>query len=108
MGGGLALGNRALQPQEVGELVFELELADVPRAEHLPEFQEQPLADLLADRDRGPSPSSPDGVDLEHVHIERATERSGERRGHEAAGEFRRTLAQDRGLTLCRAGWRAG
>src|SRR5688500_12517162 len=52
VGGRLAFGNRSLQAQEVGELVFELELARVARAEQLAELQEQPLADLLADGDR--------------------------------------------------------
>src|SRR6185503_668215 len=83
VGGGLPLGNRSLQAQEVGELVFELELADVARAEQLPELEEQALADLLADGDRRPLALVARWVELEDVDVERPPERVGERRRHE-------------------------
>jgi hypothetical protein len=57
MGRGLSVRDRSLQAQELGELVLELELADVAGTEYLAELHEQALADLLPHGDRWTRPS---------------------------------------------------
>ncbi len=93
-----------LQAQELGELVFELELADVAVAEHLAELHEQPLR-RPAGRPvtDGPLPGVAGRIELEDVHVERAAQRVGQRRRHEAAGQLRGALAEVGGLSLRQA-----
>ena len=94
----VALGDVALQPQEVGEPVLEQELRHLLVAELLAEPQEHVLGDLLAD-DHGRVDASGriGGLHFELVEVQRAAEGFGQRRHDEARGNAA-GLLRERGL----------